>query len=139
MTATQTNGPSGLRPWCSKDTVRKIKVWFGTFLQTSCPRKSSECDYFAVSHSDAAQAVELIRALRHQLHEMTTRLAWVECQDVSGRKGRAARMEAAGLRREIKEAQALIDRLERRYLNGHERTQQRPTGRQRRAPLDCQP
>ena len=36
---------------------------------------------------DAAQAVELVRALRHQLHEMTTRLARVERQDVTGRKG----------------------------------------------------
>jgi hypothetical protein len=67
---------------------------------------------------------------------MTTRLARVECQDVTGRKARAARMEAAGLRREIKEAQALIDRLERRYLNCDERTQQRPTRRQPRATAD---
>jgi hypothetical protein len=92
-----------------------------------------------VRHCDAAQAVELVRALRHQLHEMTTRLAWVECQDVSGRKGRAARMEAAGLRREIKEAQALIDRLERRYLNGDERTQQRPPGSPIRAGRGIRP
>ena len=63
----------------------------------------------------AAQAVELVRALRHQLHYMTTQLARVECQDAIGRKGRAVRMEAAELRRDIKEAQALIDRLKRRY------------------------
>jgi hypothetical protein len=89
-----------------------------------------------VSHCDAAQAVELVRALRHQLHEMTTRLARVECRDVTGRKGRAVRIEAAGLRREIKEAQALIDRLERRYLNCDGRTQQRPPRRQPRAAAD---
>jgi hypothetical protein len=79
----------------------------------------------------AAQAVELIRALRHQLHEMTTRLAWVERHDVTGRNGRACamRMEAASLRRDIQEAESLIDRLQRRYLNG-ERTQQHPAGRQ---------
>jgi hypothetical protein len=66
-----------------------------------------------------AQAVELVRALRHELHEMTTQLAWVERQDVPGRNGRAAmRLEAAALRRDIKEAQFLIDRLQRRYLNG---------------------
>jgi hypothetical protein len=69
---------------------------------------------------DAAQAVELIRALRHQLDEMTTQLAWVERQDVTGRNGRACamRMEAATLRRDIREAEFLIDRLQRRYLNG---------------------
>jgi hypothetical protein len=74
----------------------------------------------SVRYSDAAQAVELIRALRHQLDEMTTQLAWVERQDVTGRNGRACamRMEAAALRRDIQEAQFLIDRLRRRYLSG---------------------
>jgi len=71
-----------------------------------------------MGYCDAAQAVELVRALRHQLHDMTTRLAWVECQDVAGRRGRAARMEAAELRRDIQEAEVLIDRLHRLYLNG---------------------
>jgi hypothetical protein len=89
-----------------------------------------------VRNCDVAQALELVRALRHQLHEMTTRLAWVECQDVTGRKGRAARTEGAELRREIKEAQALIDGLQRRYLNGDERTQQRPPRRQPRTMAD---
>jgi len=66
----------------------------------------------------SAPAVELVRALRHRLHEMTTRLAWVERQDVTGSNGRvcALRREAAELRRDIKEAQALIDRLQQRYL-----------------------
>ena len=64
----------------------------------------------------AAQAKELVRALRHQLHIMTTQLARVERQDVAGSKGRAVRMEAAELRRDIKEAKALIDQLQRRYL-----------------------
>ena len=66
----------------------------------------------------AAQAVELVRALRHQLHEMTSQLAWAERHGV-GRNRRACeiRMEAAELRRDIEEAQALIDQL-RRYLNG---------------------
>jgi len=39
-------------------------------------------------------------------------------------------MEAAALRRDIQEAQFLIDRLQRRYLNGAEHTQQHPAGRQ---------
>jgi hypothetical protein len=88
----------------------------------------------------AAQAVELVRALRHQLHEMTTRLAWVERQDVTGRNGRACamRMAAAALRRDIQEAELLIDRLQRRYLNGDERTQQHPAGRQPLAMVDRQ-
>jgi len=75
-----------------------------------------------VGDGDAAQAAELVRALRHQLHLMTTQLARVERQDVTGRKGRAVRMEAGELRRDIKEAQDLIDRLMRRYLSGDERT-----------------
>ena len=66
----------------------------------------------------AAQAVELVRALRHQLHCMTTQLARVQRQDVTGRTNREMRTEAAELRRDIKEAQALIDQLQRRYLNG---------------------
>jgi hypothetical protein len=49
---------------------------------------------------------------------MTTRLTRVEREDVTGRNGRAVRMEAAELRRDIKEAQDHIDRLQRRYLSG---------------------
>jgi hypothetical protein len=75
-----------------------------------------------------AQAVELVRALRHQLHEMTAQLAWVERQDVTPTNGsshaRCAWKQAAR-RRDIREAQVLIDRLQRRYLSGDERTQLR--------------
>jgi hypothetical protein len=72
----------------------------------------------------AAQAVELVRALRQGLREMTKRLAWVERQDVTARNGPACAMrtEAAALRRDITEAELLIDRLQLRYLNGDERT-----------------
>ena len=79
-----------------------------------------------------AQAVELVRALRHQLHCMTTQLARVERQGVTARNGRACavRMEASPLRRDIKQAQALIDQLQRRYLTGDEQMQQRPPVRQ---------
>ena len=78
------------------------------------------CDDFVVRYCDVAQALELVRALRHQLHEMTTQLAWVERRDVTGRNGRACamRLEATALRRDIREAKLLIDRLQRRYLNG---------------------
>ena len=75
-------------------------------------------DELVMGDCEAAQAVELVRALRHQLHEMTTQLARVERRDVTGRKGRAVRMEAAELRRDLKEAQALIDQLQRRYMSG---------------------
>jgi hypothetical protein len=73
-----------------------------------------------MGYREAAQALELVRALRHQLGEMTTELAWVERQDVTSRNGRACamRMQAGALRRDIQEAQALIDRLQRGYLNG---------------------
>lgn len=64
------------------------------------------------------QAMEFARALSVQHREMTKRLAWLERQDVVGRKDRvrARRIEAAELRRDIKEAQLLIDRLQQRYL-----------------------
>ncbi|MGA8252377.1 MAG: hypothetical protein ACLP3C_14555 [Mycobacterium sp.] len=82
--------------------------------------------------SVAAQAAEFIRALRVQLREMTGRLTWIERQGVTGKSSREIRLEAAALRREIQEAQILIDRLQRRYLYGDERKQQRPPGRRPR-------
>jgi len=74
-----------------------------------------------MGYYQAAQALELVRALRHQLDEMTSQLAWVKRQDVTRRNGRACamRLEAAALRRDIQEAKFLIDRLQRRYLNGN--------------------
>jgi len=77
---------------------------------------------------DSAQAAELIRALRDQLREMTHHVAWVESRDVPGPNGHALRLEAADLRRDIAEAQSHIDRLQRRYLSGGERIQQRSAG-----------
>jgi hypothetical protein len=44
----------------------------------------------------------------------------------------------ATVRRDIREAQVLIDRLQRRYLSGHERNQQRPAGGQSRAIVGLQ-
>ena len=56
-----------------------------------------------------------------QLLEMTAKLTWIERQDVTPRNARAyaMRVEAAALRRDIQQAQFLIDRLERRYLGRH--------------------
>jgi hypothetical protein len=84
-----------------------------------------------VEERDAAQATELVRALCDQLHEMTHQLVWCEHQDVTGRNGRASaiRREAAALRRDLKEAQALIDRLKRRYLNSDGHAQPRRPAR----------
>ena len=73
--------------------------------------------------SEAAQAMQLVRALRDQLSELTAQLAQVERQDVTlMKKGRASavRLHAASLRRDIKEAQALIDQLQRHYLTSDE-------------------
>jgi hypothetical protein len=76
---------------------------------------------------DAAQAVELIRALRDQLHQMTHQLAWLDRQDVTGTNSRASaiRSEAAALRRDINEAKVFIDRLQRRHLNSDAHTPRR--------------
>ncbi len=68
-----------------------------------------------------AQAVEFIRALRVQLGEMTSQLGWIERQNVRAGNARACalRAEAATLRRDLHEAQSLVDQLERRYLARH--------------------
>ena len=69
-----------------------------------------------MGEGDAAQAVELVRALHDQLREMTTRLSRVEPQSVgTGHLASAMRLEAATLRRGIYDAQKFIDRLQRRY------------------------
>ncbi|HEY1439684.1 MAG TPA: hypothetical protein VGF65_02325 [Mycobacterium sp.] len=73
------------------------------------------------------QAVEFIRALRVQLLQMTRQLAWIERQDVTSSNARAwaMRVEAAALRCDINEAQMLVDRLQRRYLNANKHNEQR--------------
>jgi hypothetical protein len=89
---------------------------------------------------EVAQAVELVRALCDQPHQMTRQLAWVESRDVTttGRES-ALGLEAAALRRDIAEAQMHIDRLQRRYLSGDQRTQpRRPAGGQPRVMVDLQ-
>ena len=53
-------------------------------------------------------------------------------------RARAMRLEAAALRRDMQEAQVLIDRLQRRYLSGDEGTQQRPAEGQSRVMVDLQ-
>lgn len=76
----------------------------------------------------AAQAVKFIIALRDQLNEMTVQLALLErknAEATSASMASATRVEAAALRRDISEAQALIERLRSRYLAEDQRTQRR--------------
>jgi hypothetical protein len=68
-----------------------------------------KCDYLVVEDCSRAQAVELIRALHCQPREMTVHLAWLDACGM--------RMDAAALSRDIQEAHAHIDRLQRRYLD----------------------
>lgn len=65
-----------------------------------------------------AQAVEFTRLLRVQLVEMNSKVAWIERQHVRASNARsgALRMEATTLRRDIREAESLIARLEHDYL-----------------------
>ena len=74
-----------------------------------------------VSGSQAIQAMEFVRALHAHLRKMTSQLRWIERQDVTSRNARAdaMRLEATALRRDINEAQILIDRLHRWYLNAN--------------------
>jgi len=85
-----------------------------------------------MQESDPAQAAQLVRALRDQLREMTAQLTWADSRNVPGPHGHATQLDAAALRRDIAEAQMHIDRLQRRYLPGEERSQQRPNGVQPR-------
>jgi hypothetical protein len=66
---------------------------------------------------------------------MTNELVRLERQHVSGKSSQASaiRREAAELRLDISQAQVLIDRLQRCYLNSYEQMQQRPPVRQPRA------
>jgi hypothetical protein len=96
-----------------------------------------QCDDWSMGDfCQRAQAAELVRALCHQLDDMTTQLAQVERQGVKNARSAAIRLEAAALRKDVREAQRLIDRLKRRYLDGDQRTQQQehhhhhPTGPQ---------
>ena len=65
------------------------------------------------------QAIEFVRLLRGQLAEMNTKIAWIERQTARASNARrgALRMEATTLRRNVKEAESLIARLERDYLS----------------------
>jgi hypothetical protein len=94
-----------------------------------------------VDDHNAAQAVALVRALSDQLHAMTRQLARLERQHVTGTSSRASaiRCEAAALRRDINEAQFLIDRLERRYLSGNGHAQPRRPEQPRLSPARSQP
>jgi hypothetical protein len=108
-----------------------IFVSFELIVIIPLPEQDQRCNDSCVDERDAAQAVELVRALRNQLHEMTHQLVRLERQDVTGTSSRASaiRSEAAALRRDINEAQILIDRLQRRYLNSDGHAQPRRPGR----------
>ena len=73
------------------------------------------CNHFFMDQRDAAQATELVRALRERLHEMTCRLVRVERQGLAGTNSPASAIqcEAAELRRDISRAQILVNRVER--------------------------
>ncbi|OBJ09417.1 hypothetical protein A5625_13165 [Mycobacterium sp. 1465703.0] len=76
-----------------------------------------------VNRWQTAQAAEFTRALRVQLAEMQSKIAWIERQTARASNARrvALRMEATTLRRHIKEAESLIARLERDYLGRENR------------------
>lgn len=101
---------------------------------------------------NAAQAAELVSALRDQLREMTTQLARVEHRLLRltawNHPAHELRLEAAALRRDIAEAKMHMDRLQRRYPSSDERnpgrclrwTESRDPGRwliRRRAEIRC--
>jgi hypothetical protein len=84
---------------------------------------------------DAAQAAELARALRDQLHKMIHELVRLDRQDVTGTSSRASaiRCEAAALRRDIDEARTLVDLLQLRYLNSPTPRKLSPVDKARRS------
>ena len=75
-----------------------------------------------MADSESLQAAQLVSALRDQLHQMTAELLRLERKHVrAGSSSRATLSKAAGLRRDIQEAEMLIDRLRRRYSRISER------------------
>lgn len=75
-------------------------------------------DDHVIGKSQPVQAANFVRELQWLVGTMTSRLAWVERRSLMASNARsgALRTEAAGLRRDIREAQSLIERLERCYL-----------------------
>jgi hypothetical protein len=69
------------------------------------------------SDPDTAQARVFVCALRDQVRELSTRLAKAERPDglLNTSRARVMRKLAADLRRDLGQAQFLIDRLHRRY------------------------
>jgi hypothetical protein len=53
---------------------------------------SQSVPFRPVGDRQTVQAMQFIRALRHELHEMTTKLVQVERQEVTTRNGRACAM-----------------------------------------------
>lgn len=82
-----------------------------------------------------AQAVEFVRVLRVQLQELNDKLASIErrIKTASNARARALRIEATTLRRDIREAESLVEQLERCYLGGNAVDPARPAARQRQA------
>jgi hypothetical protein len=84
---------------------------------------------------DAEQAWELVRALRDQVHGMTTQLNSLERRGLTNSITRPGTvpLEIAALRRDTNEAQMFISRLQRRYLpdngDGHATRPERPQAR----------
>ena len=96
-------------------------MYFKDIIVISLESEDWWCNDSFVDQRDAAQAMELVCALREPLHEMTCRLVRVERQGFTGTNSPASaiRCEAAELRRDISEAQILVNRLERHYLNSN--------------------
>jgi hypothetical protein len=88
--------------------------------------RTAQADASSTGPRRVAQAAELNRALRAQLRDMSERLASVERRGLQhgSTLTPALRREAAALRRDIRQAQALIDRLQRSY--GDERPRRTP-------------
>jgi hypothetical protein len=93
------------RSWCRHTSGDGIQDRRGVEQMTSA------------ADPNVAQARQLIGALRDQLREMAPRLARAERDAIGGhsRVARARRLEAAELRRDVSQAQLLIERLHRRF------------------------
>jgi hypothetical protein len=89
-----------------------------------------------VRDHQTAQALALIRALRENLNEMSAQLAFIERKGAAAKSSSmvsATRLEAAALRRDMNEAQVLIDRLRSHYLTYDDHTERHPPRRHSRA------
>lgn len=101
----------------SPEPVGRRRPWCRVSAGGAHDRRHGVQQIAPAADPNLAQARHLIGALRDHLREMAPRLARAEREAIGGhtRVARARRLEAEELRRDVSQAQLLIERLHRRF------------------------